>query len=75
MYSAYVLVIYKDASQCADPTHCDGSTPGTGHKLFTHQDERGDHEPPWRWPTAVHSVESGPEPTLTNPWGVQSGLQ
>ena len=26
---------YKDVSQCTDPTHCDDSTPGTGHKLFS----------------------------------------
>ena len=24
---------YEVTSQCADPTHCDDSTPGTGHKL------------------------------------------
>ena len=26
-------VSYEDTSQCVDPTHCDDSTPGTGHKL------------------------------------------
>ena len=26
-------VSYEVTSQCVDPTHCDGSTPGTGHKL------------------------------------------
>ena len=26
-------ISYKRTSQCADPTHCDDSTPGTGHKL------------------------------------------
>ena len=26
---------YEVLSQCADPTHCDDSTPGTGHKLFS----------------------------------------
>ena len=24
---------YKITSECVDPTHCDDSTPGTGHKL------------------------------------------
>ena len=24
---------YEVTSQCVDPTHCDDSTPGTGHKL------------------------------------------
>ena len=26
---------YEALSQCNDPTHCDDSTPGTGHKLFS----------------------------------------
>ena len=26
-------VSYEVTSQCVDPTHCDDSTPGTGHKL------------------------------------------
>ena len=26
---------YENHSQCADPTHCDDSTPGTGHELFS----------------------------------------
>ena len=26
---------YEELSQCADPAHCDDSTPGTGHKLFS----------------------------------------
>ena len=25
-----------------------------------------------RWPTVAHNMEPGPEPTLTNPWIVQS---
>ena len=28
---------YEITSQCVDPTHCDDSTPGTGHKLSSEQ--------------------------------------
>ena len=30
-------VSYEDTSQCVDSTHCDDSTPGTGHKLSSEQ--------------------------------------
>ena len=42
--------------------------------FWINQDEQGDHGP-GQWPLTVHSVESGPERTLTNPWIVQSGPQ
>ena len=31
----YTKYPYESRSQCAAPTHCDNSTPGTGHKLFS----------------------------------------
>ena len=30
---------YEALSQCNDPSHCDDSTPGTGHKLFSNLSE------------------------------------
>ena len=31
----YTKYPYESRSQCAAPSHCDNSTPGTGHKLFS----------------------------------------
>ena len=38
---------------------------------YPNQAKWEDHEP-GRWPTAAHSMEPGPEATLTNPWIVQN---